>query len=282
MDKNVKIPKFSILMINYNKANYIKEAINSVLNQTFQNWELIIIDDASTDDSLNRINAIKDSRIKIFRNKTNLGIIKNRKKIIEYAKTNILGILDSDDALYKNAVEIMCKIHIIHPNIAFAYSQFIYCDNKLNKKFIGYNRSISKKNSNLHYDSISHFFTFKKKCYLNTEGYDSNFKDGAEDKDIIYKLEEIGNGIFINKILYKYRILLNSISNEKEKKNICKINHILSKYNAYKRRLDSEIPNLKQSQIVKELFYALLLSIKLKDAKKIKYFLQKIIKIFFT
>ena len=57
-------PKVSIILANYNEEKYIAEAIESVINQTYTNWELIIIDDASTDRSQDIINSYKDSRIK--------------------------------------------------------------------------------------------------------------------------------------------------------------------------------------------------------------------------
>ena len=61
----------SIIMPSYNTASYIKESIQSVLNQTYTNWELIIVDDCSTDETEEVLATITDSRIKYFKNKTN-------------------------------------------------------------------------------------------------------------------------------------------------------------------------------------------------------------------
>ena len=73
-------PKVSIILANYNEEKYIAEAIESVINQTYTNWELIIIDDASTDRSQDIINSYKDSRIKTrFCKKNNHGKRKNSK-----------------------------------------------------------------------------------------------------------------------------------------------------------------------------------------------------------
>ena len=60
----------SIIMPSYNTGKFIKETINSVLNQTYNNWELIIVDDCSTDDTEEIVNAIKDNRIKFLKNST--------------------------------------------------------------------------------------------------------------------------------------------------------------------------------------------------------------------
>ena len=64
----------SIIMPSYNTGKFIKETINSVLNQTYNNWELIIVDDCSTDDTEEIVNAIKDNRIKFLKNSTNNGL----------------------------------------------------------------------------------------------------------------------------------------------------------------------------------------------------------------
>lgn len=75
--------KISIVTASYNYENYIKETIKSVLNQTYQDWELIIIDDCSSDNSVNVIKSFQDDRIKLFVNKQNLGLAKTLKLGIE-------------------------------------------------------------------------------------------------------------------------------------------------------------------------------------------------------
>ena len=76
----------SIIMPSYNTGKFIKETINSVLNQTYNNWELIIVDDCSTDDTEEIVNAIKDNRIKFLKNSTNSGAAISRNKAIKEAK----------------------------------------------------------------------------------------------------------------------------------------------------------------------------------------------------
>ena len=76
----------SIIMPSYNTGKFIKETINSVLNQTYNNWELIIVDDCSTDDTEKIVNTIKDNRIKFLKNNTNSGAAISRNKAIKEAK----------------------------------------------------------------------------------------------------------------------------------------------------------------------------------------------------
>lgn len=87
----------SIIMPSYNTAAYIKESIQSVLNQTYTNWELIIVDDCSTDSTDEVLETIKDSRIRYFKNDKNSGAAVSRNKALREAKGQWIAFLDSDD-----------------------------------------------------------------------------------------------------------------------------------------------------------------------------------------
>ncbi len=90
-------PKISIQMCTYNRAHFIKQAIDSVLFQTFQDWELIIVDDCSTDNTEEIISSYTDSRIRYIKNSENLGITKNRNKGLSLSTGEYVAVLDSDD-----------------------------------------------------------------------------------------------------------------------------------------------------------------------------------------
>ena len=85
-----KKPKVSILLNCYNEERFIKRSIKSVVNQTFKNWELVVWDDASTDNTVKIIKQFKDKRIKLFRNKKNLGLGKSRIRAQNYLKVSML------------------------------------------------------------------------------------------------------------------------------------------------------------------------------------------------
>ncbi|TJY34755.1 glycosyltransferase family 2 protein [Pontimicrobium aquaticum] len=89
----------SIIMPSYNSEPYIAASITSVINQTYQDWELIIVDDASTDNSYNIISEFskKDNRIKLIKQTQNLGAGAARNTAIKAAKGNYIAFLDSDD-----------------------------------------------------------------------------------------------------------------------------------------------------------------------------------------
>jgi len=87
----------SVIMPSYNTAKYIVDSINSVLAQTYQDWELIIVDDHSTDNTMEILQQYTDKRIRIFSNRQNSGVAVTRNRAIEKAKGRWLAFLDSDD-----------------------------------------------------------------------------------------------------------------------------------------------------------------------------------------
>ena len=95
----VQQPLVSIVVPVYNAARFIEETIATVQNQTYQNWELLLIDDCSTDDSVKLIkpHLTKDKRIKLLKNKANSGAALTRNKGIDAAKGHYLAFLDADD-----------------------------------------------------------------------------------------------------------------------------------------------------------------------------------------
>ena len=211
----MKTNLFSVLIAQYNNAKYLQEAIDSVKAQTYRNWEIILVDDASTDSSTDLYKLYEnDDRIKIFYNKENKGCGYTKRLCIEFAKGEICGFLDPDDALEPEALDLMTNEHLRDKNISLIYSRYIVCDENLNKKYISQcTKKISNDNDYLHSARyiISHFVSFKKNLYNKTEGINPLLKR-AVDQDLYLKLEEIGSLVFIDKPLYLYRIHKGGIS----------------------------------------------------------------------
>ena len=209
----------SIVIPNYNRANLIGETLDSIIQQTYENWECIIVDDCSTDDSLQLIEGITkgDPRIKIFLNNNNQGVGFTKKRCIELATGDICAFVDPDDALTEDAIEISVKAH--ENKCVAAYSQLYFCDENLNPKKVFENTKKVKNNDALFFNiqfEVAHFFTFKKESYLKTEGINPDYKV-AEDIDYILKLYEVGNFYFIEKPLYYYRIHKKGLSHDQAK-----------------------------------------------------------------
>lgn len=101
------MPLVSVIMINYNNSKFLSEAIESVLNQTFRDFELIIVDDCSTDNSLFIINsyAQKDLRVKVLKNEVNSHIVFSRNRGIKESKGKYVFFIDSDDLYMPDCVK---------------------------------------------------------------------------------------------------------------------------------------------------------------------------------
>ena len=104
---NKEIIKVSVIMPAYNSEKYISDSINSILSQTYTNFELLILNDCSQDRTLELITELakKDSRIKVINNPVNLNIAANRNKGIEISKGEYIVWQDSDDISLPNRIE---------------------------------------------------------------------------------------------------------------------------------------------------------------------------------
>lgn len=266
----------SVLMANFNKSEYIAEAIISVVGQSYKNWELVIVDDASMDNSIAAVKPfLKDSRIKLFQNSNNLGYIKTLKKLIAESKYVIIGILDSDDALAPNALEEIAKAYCEHPDCGLIYSQCVYCDSDLNPAHKGYSAAIPEGKSNLHCNSVVAFRTFKKEAYEQAGGYDGKMLY-AEDIDLTLRIEEKAKLLFIDKELYFYRVLPKSQTHGFINAQINRSSSALAKYRAYQRRLNSAIPNLDKTEASLVLFLGIITSFLSFRLLLFSYFVEKL------
>lgn len=117
----------SIIMPNYNCEKYISETINSVLAQTYQNWELLFVDDCSSDSSLEIAKSFEDERIRIFSKDKNGGAALARNKAIEEAKGKWIAFLDSDDLWMPEKLEKQIT-YMHNNNISFSYTDYDVID----------------------------------------------------------------------------------------------------------------------------------------------------------
>jgi len=104
-----KNPLVSVIIPSYNRAEYITRAIRSGLNQTHKNMEIIVIDDASTDNTEQIVKGIKDKRLKYYKNKKNMGAPHCRNLGISLSKGDYINFLDDDDELFPIKVELQLK-----------------------------------------------------------------------------------------------------------------------------------------------------------------------------
>ncbi len=205
MDKNNSF-LFSVLIANYNNGAYLESAIQSVFLQTYSHWEIVIVDDCSTDNSMELYKKYEnDNRIHIYINEKNHGCGYTKRRCVELASGIICGFLDPDDTLEPKALDIMINEHLKDETVSMVYSRYNEVDNNFNFIQVSTIQQVIPEDSSfLEFGCISHFVSFKSSLYRRTSGIDKSFLR-AVDHDLYYKLEEVGKVKFVDEVLYNYR-----------------------------------------------------------------------------
>ncbi|HEY9852033.1 MAG TPA: CHAT domain-containing protein [Leptolyngbyaceae cyanobacterium] len=230
----------SVVIINYNRQQYLGFAIKSVLQQTNGDFELLIWDDGSTDNSVEiaREYANRDRRIEVVA-ATHQGYTRSLKSAIAKTTGTYIGWVDSDDLLAPMALAETVKILEKEPQIGLVYTDYIDIDEHNN--FIGYGQRcrIPYSPERLLIDFITfHFRLIRRSVFEQVGGIDETF-ECAQDYDLCLRLSEATEVRQINEPLYYYRHHSGSISQQK------RLPQILNAYNAMvkalqRRKLDRE------------------------------------------
>ena len=138
MDKS---PLVSVLITSYNREQFIEESIKSVLKSTYSNFELIVVDDASNDQTYHIAKLFEnfDKRIKVYRNISNLGDYPNRNLAASYATGKYLKYIDSDDVIFPNSLEIFVMSMENNPEAVLGISTRHQKKVKLFSPYLAYN-----------------------------------------------------------------------------------------------------------------------------------------------
>lgn len=213
-------PRFSILIANYNNGKFFSDCYHSLIAQTETNWEAVILDDCSTDNSVEIISKMieNDRRFRLEKNEENRGVGFTKRRLVELSHSEICGFLDPDDALVPDAIEKMVHYHTSNPHVGLVYSNLVFCDAKLKPLFTHKSVQVFP-DSESYYNfngEISNFATFKKFSYNKTSGIDPYLKI-AEDKDWMMKLCEVDPVLYVDENLYLYRRFSTSVSGDYKK-----------------------------------------------------------------
>lgn len=199
----------SILMPTYNVEKYIREAVSSILNQTYAHFELIIVDDGSTDGTYEILKemAQTDKRIKLFRNEINLKICKTLNRAFSMSKGEYILRMDGDDISLPQRIECLKEYMDEHPEIMIAGSQVISIDENgseiSHKKYPTSPEAIKK--SNRFMSSVLHIWIARREVYQVLGGYREI--PYAEDYDFLLRGELKGyKYVNVPQYLYKCRI----------------------------------------------------------------------------
>lgn len=206
----------------FNSEMYVARAIESILNQTFSDFELIIIDDHSTDKSFVIAGryAKLDDRIRLYRNYKNCQVASTLNRGVKLSRAPIIARMDADDYSYPDRLRLQYEILKRLTDVAIVGTDMEICDEKgivISKREYP-TRSGSMKKVMFRYSPFSHpTVMFRKKIFLEFGGYDLN-RVPCEDIDLWFKIGSKYNFASIPKKMLKYTISMSSNSHKKLKK----------------------------------------------------------------
>lgn len=286
-------PLVSVIMSVYNGEKYLVQAIDSILNQTYQNFEFIIIEDCSTDNSLDILEeyAKKDSRIKIIKKEKNIGIkgfIENLNLGISIAKGKYIARMDQDDVSLPERFQKQVIFLENNPKISMVGTQIDFINEK--------NEIIGEKIGALEHEEIVNKMTSQIQLFhpviMFRKDQNIQYREKflyCEDYDLYLNLITQGKKLAnINEKLLHYRILDSSISRKGD--NFVKKLMVEKALYFYKLRKENgkdlyetfnneevlEINNFEFKNKMEELFFALETAIKLNKKEKIVLLIKKI------
>jgi glycosyltransferase involved in cell wall biosynthesis len=231
-------PLISVLLPVFNAEKYLGAAISSILNQTYSSFELLAINDGSTDGSLAILQAYRasDSRIKII-SRENRGLIATLNEGIQLAKGEIIARMDADDIAMPDRLELQLEALNKHPEIICVGGQVELIDESDRKIGLLKQPLTHQKIENAHlngHTSICHpAAIFYKAAVVDVGGYCSRFPS-AEDFDLWLRLGERGELANIPNMAIQYRLHSNSVSEKNQHEQLESIHSALKE--AYNRR----------------------------------------------
>lgn len=261
-------PLVSVIIPCYNAEKYVESAVRSIMTQTYKNLEIIVTDDCSTDNTFSILEKLadEDNRIKLFKNETNLKIVKTLNKMVQLANGKYIARMDADDISLPNRIEKQVEFLEKNSDIAFCGTNAWHINE--NGKKIGFS-CLPRTN-----DEINKFKFYACPFYhpavmVRSEVYKENFYDEnflyAEDYELWIRLLENYKGYNLKNRLIFYRIFFaqtsKRLSNEQQTKSV----EIFVKY------------NLKETQILRtEEKLNAFLKLEKYEKKEFEYFVKNL------
>lgn len=208
----------SIIMPSWNTERFIAESIQSVIDQTYKKWELLIVDDCSTDNTDEIVASFQDDRIRYFKNEKNSGAALTRNRAMREAQGEWIAFLDSDDLWAPKKLERQLKF-MKKNNLVFSYHDYVKIDENSNPLniYVSGPRVVTKhKMYNYGYPGCLTFIYSAKAMGL------IQIKDIKKNNDyaILLKLCKRANCVLLKENLAQYRIRKKSISHDKLSKKL--------------------------------------------------------------
>jgi len=203
-------PLLSVVMPVFNAELYLRQALTSTLEQTYPNFELLICDDASEDDSWVIIESIADERIKVFRNDKNIGYLKTCNFLMSRVSGEIMTFQDADDWSEPDRLKMIKDTFINDSDIGVCLSYYQTVDENgelIEKRNIDFDFNAFANNIN-YWSYFCGASIAVRKEVLNDIGFYREYFDrkGGEDYDWLFRISRKYKGIMISCPLYNYRL----------------------------------------------------------------------------
>lgn len=207
------MPKVSVIMSVYNGEEYLREAIDSILNQTFEDFEFIIVDDGSTDRIADILASYRDPRIKVI-NQKHLGIAHAKNKAVKASSGEYIAIMDADDISLPERLEVEASFLNHNRDIGIVSCSNYFVDEYgktilTRSALIGYVLIQKKLLEDMCVNHCSAMI--RRKVFKEVGGYRRAFKCSL-DYDLFLRIAEVSKIENIKEPLHKYRIRIDSIS----------------------------------------------------------------------
>lgn len=217
--------KFTVVIPSYNRGSYIKKAIRSVIEQSYSQWKLLIIDDASADDTLEQVEPyLKDGRIRLIALSENVGISHVLNRALREVDTPYLVQLDSDDWLSKDCLKEFDKAARKHPEAALLYGNVRMWTKNRSGRWVVFKKIKHRPFRNKLQFLLYMTYMLHPRCYLadalrKAGGWETNDPYGGrimEDRRMVVKLMEKHRVHWINRFLYNRRKHVNQLTNHRD------------------------------------------------------------------
>jgi glycosyltransferase involved in cell wall biosynthesis len=249
MDSTLKAnPRVSVVIPTYNRAHLVSRSIQSVLSQTYQDFEVIVVDDGSTDNTSEAVNSIGDERVNYIRHDVNKGASASRNTGIRAARGELIGFLDSDDEwLPQKLQKQVDRFDIASPNVGLVYGGYVVIDDET-KKAIG----------QVHPEKRGYVFKevlkashppspltplVKRECFEKVGLFDEDIRFG-EDWDMWLRIAEHYEFDFVDEMVAKYHVSRHQVTRDR----VSALEE-LSKFRAKHQRQLSENPAILAHQL---------------------------------
>jgi len=255
---DVDSPLVSVIMPAFNAAEFIKESIESILNQTYPNFELLICDDGSTDKTWHVIHSINDHRIKCFQNVKNIGNLKTTNFLFDQCAGDFITIQDADDFSTDNRFEILIDVFRENELIGMVGSNYLVINLEKEPQYCG---NLPLTSSEIDFSSKKEVIPMlyasimvRKELVIEVGGFSLFFnRKGYADFDWMSRIQEKSRVMNVKNILYFYRKHSNSFTTKSKLKHSAIYHDLLVEMHLRRIKGDTDLFQANDKKRIKRL-----------------------------